>query len=143
MKRRVWTIIGLCLAICLAVSAFGAWCVALYRLPTATAVRLLPPMLCWGVSAWFYSLAWLGIALGLSHLTRSGMRATAFGILAIGACEVLPHFFPEVEQVVPSGPRLGLWRTSFTPQAVAAFHLLMVGLTYLMAGAAVFGRRDA
>ena len=127
----------------LAVSAFGAWCVALYRLPTATAVRLLPPMLCWGVSAWFYSLAWLGIALGLSHLTRSGMRATAFGILAIGACEVLPHFFPEVEQVVPSGPRLGLWRTSFTPQAVAAFHLLMVGLTYLTAGAAVFGRRDA
>ena len=71
------------------------------------------------------------------------MRATAFGILAIGACEVLPHFFPEIEQVVPSGPRLGLWRTSFTPQAVAAFHLLMVGLTYLMAGAAVFGRRDA
>ena len=80
----------------------------------------------------------------LDGFTLAVPRGAVLGLVgAIGACEVLPHFFPEVEQVVPSGPRLGLWRTSFTPQAVAAFHLLMVGLTYLMAGAAVFGRRDA
>ena len=134
---------ALMIACALAVSAVGAWCVALCRLPTATAARLLLPMLGWGVCAWFYSLAWLGVALGLSHLTRSSMRATAFGILAIGACEALPHFFSDVELVVPSGPRLGLWRTSFTSQAVAAFHLVTLGLTYLLAGAAVFSRRDA
>jgi hypothetical protein len=134
---------ALMIACALAVSAVGAWCVALCRLPTATAARLLLPMLGWGVSAWFYSLAWLGLALGLSHLTRSSMRATAFGILAIGACEVLPHFFPEVEVVVPSGARMGLWRSSFTPQAVAVFHLATLGLVYLTIGAAVFNRRDA
>ena len=81
--------------------------------------------------------------LGLSHLTRSGMRATAFGILGIGAFEVLPHFFPEVEIVVPSGARMGLWRTSCTPQAVAVFHHATQGLVYLTIGAAVFNRRDA
>ena len=134
---------ALMIASALAVSAAGAWCVALYRLPAATAGRLFLPMLGWGVSAWFYSLAWLGLALGLSHLTRSAMRATAFGILGIGAFEVLPHFFPEVEVVLPSGARMGLWRTSFTPQAVAVFHLVTLGLVYLMAGAAVFCRRDA
>ena len=61
---------ALMIACALAVSAVGAWCVALYRLPAATACRLFLPMLGWGASAWFYSLAWLGLALGLSHLTR-------------------------------------------------------------------------
>ena len=134
---------ALMIACALAVSAVGAWCVAFWRLPAETATRLFPAMLGWGASAWFYSLAWLGLALGLSHLTRSGMRATAFGILAIGACSVLPHFFPSIELFVPSGARMGLWRTSFTPQAVAVFHLMTLGLVYLMAGAAVFARRDA
>ena len=134
---------ALMIACALAVSAVGAWCVAFWRLPAETATRLFPAMLGWGASAWFYSLAWLGLALGLSHLTRSGMRATAFGILAIGACSVLPHFFPSIELFVPSGARMGLWRTSFTPQAVAVFHLVTLGLVYLMAGAAVFARRDA
>ena len=134
---------ALMIACALAVSAAGAWCVAFWRLPAATAARLFLPMLGWGVSAWFYSLAWLGLALGLSHLTRSSMRATAFGILAIGACEVLPHFFPEVEVAVPSGARMGLWRTSFTPQAVAVFHLATLGFAYLAVGAAAFSRRDA
>ena len=134
---------ALMIACALAVSAVGAWCVALCRLPTTTAARLLLPMLGWGVSAWFYSLAWLGLALGLSHLTRSSMRATAFGILGVGACEALSHFFPEVEVLVPSGARMGLWRSSFTPQTVAVFHLATLGFVYLTIGAAVFNRRDA
>ena len=92
---------ALMIACALAVSAVGAWCVALYRLPAETAGRLFLPML------------------------------------------GLPHFFPEVEVVLPSGARMGLWRTSFTPQAVAVFHLVTLGLVYLMAGAAVFSRRDA
>ena len=134
---------ALMIASALAVSAVGAWCVVLCRLPSATAARLFPAMLGWGACAWFYSLAWLGLALGLSHLTRSGTRATALGILAICVCAVLPHFFPSTELFVPSGARMGLWRTSFAPQAVAAFHLVTLGLVYLMAGAAVFARRDA
>ena len=134
---------SLMIACALAVSAAGAWCVTLCRLPAATAARLFLPMLGWGVSAWFYSLAWLGLALGLSHLTRSSMRATAFGILGVGACEVLSYFFPEAEVFLPSGARLGLWRTSFIPQAVAVFHLATLGLVYLTIGAAVFNRRDA
>ena len=148
VTRLEWTLgkytgQALMIASALAVSAVGAWFVVLCRLPTETAVRLFPAMLGWGVSAWFYSLAWLGLALGLSHLTRSGMRATALGILALAACAVLPYFFPSIELLVPSGARMGLWRTSFTPQAVAAFHLVTLGLVYLMAGAAVFARRDA
>lgn len=134
---------ALMIACALAVSAFGAWCVAVCRLPSRTAAHLLVPILGWGVSAWLYSLAWLGLALGLSHLTRSSGRATALGILAIGVFAVLPHFLPSCEPFVPSGAEMGLWRTSFAPQAVAAFHLAALGLTYLMAGAAFFSRRDA
>lgn len=140
----------------LAVSALGAWVVTWFRLPGAIAAKMLLPMLEWGVRAWFYSLAWLGLALGLSHLTRSSGRATAMGILAMCLFSALPpllgllqsHYgWPgwvlEVEQLMPSGPKLDLWRSSFTPIASGAFHLLTLGFVYLMAGAAVFGRRDA
>lgn len=130
------------IACALAVSAFGAWCVAAYRLQPQTAARLLIPVFGWGVSAWVYSLAWLGIVLGLSHLTRSNGVAMILFILVIATCTILPHFVPESELFLPSGPKMGLWRTSPAPQAFAAFHLLTLGLSYLMAGSAVFGRKD-
>ncbi len=130
------------IACALAVSAFGAWCVAAYRLPPETAARLLVPIFGWGASAWVYSLSWLGIVLGLSHLTRSNGVAMILFILVIAACAMLPHFVPSSELFLPSGPKMGLWRTALAPQAFAAFHLVVLGLTYLMAGAAVFARRD-
>ena len=147
---------ALMIACALALSALGAWVVAWCRLPGLTAAKMLLPMLEWGMRAWFYSLAWLGLALGLSHLTRSPGRATAYGIFAICVFMALPTILgflcsaadwpgwvTEVEQLLPSGAKLALWRSAFTPVAAGAFQLFVLGMVYLMLGAAVFGRRDA
>ena len=93
---------ALMLAVALAVSSLGAAVVAFCRLPSGTAASLFLPMLNWALRAWVYSLAWLGLALGISHLTRSPNRATALGILK-GSCR---KFNSETEKV----PHMG-WNT--------------------------------
>ncbi len=146
---------ALMIAMALVASALGATAVAFCRLPAGTAASLFLPMLNWGLRAWVYSLAWLGLALGLSHLTRSPSRATAFGIIAIclfGALPPLTEFLhttagwpaalTHVRMLVPAGAEMSLWRFSPVPLAVGSFHLITLGLTYLMAGAAFFCRRD-
>ena len=143
------------IAVALVVSALGATAVAFCRLPTGTAASLFLPMLNWGLRAWVYSLAWLGLALGLSHLTRSPNFATALGILAMCLFGALPPVMDllhnaagwpaaltHVRMLVPAGAEMSLWRFSPVPLATGSFHLVMLGLTYLMAGAAFFGRRD-
>jgi hypothetical protein len=112
-------------------------------------------MLNWGVRAWIYSVAWIGLALGLSHLTRSPGRATALGIFAIcifGALPPLMDFFhshsgwpvavTQVRMFVPAGPETLLWRFSAVPLVTGSFHLMLLGLVYLMTAVAVFSRRD-
>lgn len=143
------------IALALAASAIGAEVVALCRLPYGMATSLFAPLVGWGVRAWVYSLAWLGLALGISHLTRSSGRATAFGMLAaclFGALPPLmdflhsvngwPAMLTHVRMLVPAGAEMSLWRSSAVPLVSGSFHLVTLGLVYLMAGAAVFGRRD-
>lgn len=143
------------IAVALAASALGAAAVAFCRLPSGTAFSLFLPMLNWGLRAWIYSLAWLGLALGLSHLTRSPGRATAYGLLAICLFGALPPLLDflhaaagwpaavtQVRMLVPAGAEMSLWRFSAPPLVSGAFHLATLGFTYLMAGAAVFGRSD-
>ena len=43
---------------------------------------------------------------------------------------------------VPAGPETLLWRFSAVPLVTGSFHLVLLGLVYLMAGVAVFSRRD-
>lgn len=147
---------ALMIGVALAVSAAGAWTLALFRLPSGTAVRLVVPMLGWGARAWIYSLPWLGLALGISHLTHSSARATALGIVAIAVFTALPPVLDglyaragwpavvtHVRQLVPSGAEMKLWRTAFTPFASGTLHLLFLSFAYYSLGAAVFARRDA
>ena len=146
---------ALMIAVALVVSAMGAAVVAFCRLPSGTAVSLFLPLLNWGLRAWIYSLAWLGLALGLSHLTRSPGRATSLGIVAIGLLGALPpvmdflhtfhgwpSFLTHLRGLVPAGAEMSLWRFSAVPLLSGSFHLVILGLTYLMAGAAFFCRRD-
>lgn len=139
----------------LAVSAFGAWCVAVCRLSGVGAGELLPSLLGWGVRAWLYSLAWLGIALGVSHLTHSGARATALGIFAVAGLTALPGvlalnagwfdlpWLENFDVFAPSSAKALLWRRGPVPLAVAAFHLGVLGFAALALGSAEFRRRDA
>ena len=141
--------------VALAASALGATAVAFCRLPSGTAASLLLPLLNWSLRAWVYSLAWIGLALGLSHLTRSPGRATAYGILAVGLFGALPPLLDflhanagwpaaltQVRMLVPAGAEMSLWRFSAAPLISGSFHLMTLGFVYLMAGAAVFGRSD-
>ena len=142
-------------AVALVASSLGAAAVAFFRLSPEVAGSLVIPMLGWGMRAWIFSLAWIGLALGLSHLTRSPGRSTAFGIFAIcdfAAASPLLGFFhshfgwPDwvlhATMLFPGSAENSLWRFSLTPVLTGGFHLLVLGLVYLMAGAAVFSRRD-
>jgi len=131
--------------------ALAAWIVAATRLSGADSFALLPPMLVWAVKGWTLSLAYLGMALGLSHLTRSGAKATAFGVISLIVCFAVPklasRYLPAaagtLELVFPVSAEHSLWRASFRPVGGAALWLLALGLMYLSAGYAFFARRDA
>lgn len=130
--------------------AFAAWGVAALRLSGTGVGALLPAMLGWSVKAWYASLAWLGLALGLSHLAPSGAKATALGTLAVLVWSVVPPLIERfaapaavLTRLFPGGVDGALWRTAPLPVACAALWLSALGLLYLFAGAAVFLRKDA
>ena len=143
------------IAFALAVSALGAWIVAVCRLSGVGAAELLPSMFGWGQRAWVYSLAWLGVALGLSHVCRSGSRATSLGIFAVALLAALPvllqksvgwtgcAWLENFELLAPASAKDYLWRRGAGPLGAALFHLGALGFAYLALGYAVFRRRDA
>ncbi len=145
----------LMVALALAVSAVGAWLVAVVRLSGVGMFELLPAMFDWGFRAGLYELAWLGLALGVSHMARSGSRASAVGLLAIALCVAWPGilrllstwldcpWLDHFDALVPSTASASLWRRSFAPLFTGGVHLLTLGLAYLMLGHVVFDRGDA
>ena len=160
VTRLEWTLgkfLGqtLMVAIALAASALGAWIVAAIRLSGVGSMELLPAMFDWGARAFIYALAWLGIAMGISHVTRSGNKATSLALVAIAllaawpwllkifaamtGCPWLEHF----DVLAPSAAKLSLWRRSAGPLLAGGCQLAALGLFYLMLGHAVFRRRDA
>jgi ABC-type transport system involved in multi-copper enzyme maturation permease subunit len=160
VTRLEWTLgkyVGqiLMVAIALAASAIGAWLVAVFRLSGIGTFELLPAMFVWGARAGLYALAWIGLALGVSHVTRSGSRATALGLVAVALCAAWPNILEyfagkldwpwlcHFDALVPSSAEMSLWRSSFVPLFTGGAHLLALGLAYLMLGHAVFARRDA
>ena len=142
-------------AIALAVSAVGAWIVAAARLSGVGAMGLLPSMFGWSVRAGMYALAWLGVAMGISHITRSGNRATAIGMLAMALLAAWPvilrlwgdwvdwTWLEHFDVFAPSSAEGSLWRRGFVPLFTGGVKLAALGMFYLMLGHAVFRRRDA
>ena len=159
VTRLEWTLgkylgIALLMLVGLLIGAVAAWIVAAFRLSGADIPALLPAMLLWSVKAWFLSLAWLGLALGVSHLFKSGAKADAVAILLMIAFSVVPAILKGfgsawlggkllvLVRLFPSSVDDALWRSSFMPVAASATWLVMLGLLYLSIGHAVFARRD-
>ena len=159
VTRLEWTLgkylgIALMMLVGLLVGAVAAWIVAAFRLSGADIPALLPAMIVWSVKAWFLSLAWLGLALGVSHLFKSGAKADAVAILLMIAFSVVPAILKGfgsawlggkllvLVRLFPSSVDAALWRSSFLPVAASATWLVMLGLLYLSVGHAVFARRD-
>lgn len=134
--------------------ALVAWAVAAFRLGGADVPALLPAMMLWSVKAWFLSLAWLGLALGVSHCFRSSSLATGVAGIAMVLFAIIPSmisFFADgpvwgrltvLVRLFPSSVDGALWRASFLPVAASAVWLAMLGLFYLSLGYARFARRD-
>ena len=112
-------------------------------------------MLQWSGRAWIYSIPYLGLAMGLSHLTKSASKATVMGIIAITVCFVLSilirHFsadtgwravLPHLGLLIPDGHKMYLWRNAVAPLVTGSVYLVTLGLCYLLAGYAVFRKRD-
>lgn len=145
----------LMIGVALGVGTLGAWGTAVWRLAGVNALELLPSMLDWGLRAWLYSIAWLGVAMGASHVCKSGSKATSLGITCWIALVALPgvlkffamHFdaawLLNFTVLSPSSADDLLWRAGLTPLVRAAFHLATLGALYLTIGYAVFRRRDA
>ena len=159
VTRLEWTLgkylgIALMMLAGLLVGAIAAWIVAAFRLSGADIPALLPALIVWSVKAWFLSLAWLGLALGVSHLFKSGAKADAVAILLMIAFSVVPAILKGfgsdwlggklllLVRLFPSSVDAALWRSSFLPVAASATWLVMLGLLYLSVGHAVFARRD-
>ena len=159
VTRLEWTLgkylgIALLMLVGLLIGAVAAWIVAAFRLSGADIPALLPAMIVWSFKAWFLSLAWLGLALGVSHLFKSGAKADAVAILLMIAFSVVPAIMNAfgsawlggkllvIVRLFPSSVDDALWRSSFMPVAASATWLVMLGLLYLSIGHAVFARRD-
>lgn len=138
----------------LVLGALGAWCVAAFRLSGADIPALLPAMLAWSLKAWFLSLAWLGVAVGISHLSTSGAKAQTFAMGALVAFSLAPYVLKLYSDsavgskllvlglLFPSVTEDALWRASFLPVAAGAAWLVAIGLMWLSFGHLVFARRD-
>jgi len=160
ISRSSWTIgkfIGqvLMIGFALVLSSVGAYAVAKYRLAGSGTPDLFLNMLEWSVRAWVFSFPYLGLAMGLSHLTKSGSKATVMGIFAIAICFVvsilLRHFtgdsgwrayVPYLSLLVPEYHKMYMWRNALAPLVTGTVYLMTLGFCYLLAGYAVFRRRD-
>ena len=146
---------ALMLAAAMGVGALAAWGVVLCRLPAADGLRMLPGIADWTVRAWMYAFAWLGLFLGLSHVVRSGGKATALGILALlgaaawnlmltNVANGVPGFAwaSHLDGLVPNAAWPLLWRRSPSAVLQGVVQLSALAFFYLSLGAAVFRRRD-
>ena len=146
---------ALMLGLALILSGASAYIVAKIRLAGSGTPDLFLNMVQWSARAWIYSIPYLGLAMGLSHLTRSASKATVMGIIAITVCFALSillrHFtadtgwrslFPQIGLLLPDGHKMSLWRNSAPPLISGAVWLTTLGFCYLLAGYAVFRKRD-
>jgi len=143
------------LAASMLAGALAAWGVACGRLSGADGLALLPGLVDWTARAWMYSFAWLGLFTGISHVVKSGGKATALSILVLLAAAAwpamlanlapdggLPAGLTHLDLLVPSPSRWILFRRAPGALAFGITHLAALAFLYLSLGAAVFRRRD-
>ena len=160
-SRAAWSLgkytgMALMVACAIGIGTLGAYGVAAFRLwMGGDSPNFFLALLQWGFRAWIYSLAFLGLVMGLSHLTHSPNKATVFGILALVACSILrvlagihryigalSDVWSYAELLVPSAYKGELWRSSISALVTGSASLVALGLCYLLLGYAFFRRRD-
>ena len=146
---------ALLLILALLLSAVGAWCIGRFRLTGFAQGPAAAAMMIYAAKAWIYSLVFVGLALGLSQLTRRPYLSMALGFLTWLGTTFLAlaagHYLKQdggspawelLRQMLPQGHRLDLWRTDAPHLVVAILFLTSLAFVYLFAGFAWFRRRD-
>ncbi len=140
--------------VALFLSAAGAWCTARFRLTGMNGVAAGVAMALFAARAWVFSFSAVGLALGVSQLTRLPNVAIVLGMIAWIAMRVLAWvanfkagkgldaLWEGIILMTPHGHWVDLWRPDLLHFGIGAVFLLALGLGYLFAGYAVLCRRD-
>lgn len=132
----------------------GAWTVARFRMPGADPLELASGILVESVRALAYSIPYLGLALGVSHVTRSPSRATGVALAVLFAVSLLAWvsakyagegwaaLWNAARAVTPQAYRVDLWFRAPARFLPAAVSLAALGAVYAAAGFLLFRRRD-
>jgi len=140
--------------VALTLSAFAAWCLITYRLSGMDDLAVAQGMIVYSWKGWLYSLSFVGLALGISQLTRSPNKAMALGFGAWLGVTVLgaasshmmrgnwENFWQAVNMLVPMGHRLDLWHTDAAHQLQSVAFLVALGFVYMFTGHAFLARKD-
>lgn len=145
----------LMVGVALVSSGLGAYLVAKFRLMGSDSPDLLFNILRWSIRAWVYSIPFLGIAMGISHFTRSASKATIFGIIAITLCFVITvlverhasdtgwrSWLPYISIFVPNCYKMTLWRSSLPVLINGMTYLVALGFCYHITGCFFFKNSD-
>lgn len=139
----------------LVLSAIGVWILAMIKFQGHFPVEAVGYMVQFGFRASLYILAWLGVALGVSQLTRSSELATALAfitaILFVALDFVASYYvgsgvaqlWDSVRQFLPLVYQTELWwLNDIVRVAAAGFMLLLLGHLYVIIGNLVTRSRD-
>jgi ABC-type transport system involved in multi-copper enzyme maturation permease subunit len=140
----------------LALGAFACLLVGSLRMAHFDFVQTLFWLLVNSWSAVVYAFAYIGLALGLSQLTRSAHTARALGLFclalfgiarAVLASDLLNEKLPVIAQsltlLFPRTYQLDLWSDALGKQAPAVIMLIALGISYFAAGYAYRRTKDA
>jgi len=136
-------------------SAFGAWLTGIFRLTAFDAADNLIYLLQYNFLLLFYVLAFMGMATGVSQMTRSSNLATCFGFMGIIVSSVLygaslfyikketyVPLWQSIQWLTPQGHRKELlWPDAAHLVPVCTF-LFALGLLYILPGYFLLNRRD-
>jgi ABC-type transport system involved in multi-copper enzyme maturation permease subunit len=144
------------LAVGIALGAIAAWITGYLRLASFPPLDTALWMVRYAATSFCYAFAFLGMAVGVSQLTRSVAWSRALGLLAFTAFAAVsgivadddvrpyaPVLCDSIGVFFPGGHRLDLWRPAprdFLPSVVLLFAL---GVGYFALGHVRFARRDA
>ena len=141
----------------LALGAVGAWVTGAVQLSSFEGARTALWLARFAGTAFFFAFAHLGLAMGISQLTRSVPWSRALGLLALAGvfmgyfalgpgrtlAELAPVLAESVRQLLPAAHRFGLWRLDAAIALRSALVLFALGCVYFSMGALRFSRRDA
>jgi len=139
----------------LMLSAIATWCLARFRMASSGDVDTARWIVIYGWKAWIYSLAFIGLALGISQAIRSPYHAMGLSLLVLIAMGILSlmarhlagdgwrNLWQIADFVFPINQKMNLWRLKPAYVLNSSLYLVALGLTYLFTGYAVFTKRGA